>query len=157
MSEKTTPAHSDQHDDPTLWLENQICFPLYSAHNALLRTYRPILELLDLTYPQYLVMLALWKEQPVTVSELGRCLFLDSGTLTPLLKRMEAKGLITRKKSAQDERVKQIELTAKGQELKKQAKGVPEQLAQKNTDMTMEEISQLKALCEKFFDQLNDR
>jgi len=92
--------------DNVLCLENQVCFSLYSAANAMVRAYRPMLDKLDLTYPQYLVMLVLWQEQGISVKTLGDKLFLDSGTLTPLLKRLESKGLVSRGRSEQDERVR---------------------------------------------------
>tara|TARA_A100001391_G_scaffold7621_8_gene5032 strand:- start:51162 stop:51623 length:462 start_codon:yes stop_codon:yes gene_type:complete len=115
--------------DP-LDLDRQVCFPLYAASNLLNRIYRPILADLGLTYPQYLVMLALWKQVPQTVGSLGEALYLDSGTLTPLLKRMEAAGLITRNRDAADERRVLIDLTPKGRALRTEALRVPEALAE---------------------------
>ena len=90
-------------DDPLL-LDRQVCFPLYAATNLLNRLYGPVLRPLGLTYPQYLVMLVLWEEEPQTVGALGARLYLDSGTLTPLLKRMEAAGLVSRTRDAEDQR-----------------------------------------------------
>jgi DNA-binding MarR family transcriptional regulator len=94
--------------DPALLLDNQLCFALYSTSLAMTKLYKPLLAGMGLTYPQYLVMLALWERDDVTVSELGERLFLDSGTLTPLLKRMETAGFLLRSRSAQDERRVQI-------------------------------------------------
>lgn len=111
-------------DDP-LDLDRQVCFPLYAASNLLNRLYRPILGELGLTYPQYLVMLVLWKRAPQTVGSLGEMLHLDSGTLTPLLKRMEQARLISRTRDASDERRVLIDLTAKGRALRSQAEKVP--------------------------------
>lgn len=102
-----------------LLLDNQLCFALYSASNAIVRAYRPLLEQLDLTYPQYLVMLVLWQQDGVSVKQLGEQLFLDSGTLTPLLKRLDVKGLVRRERSEQDERIRVLTLTEQGKALKK--------------------------------------
>ena len=111
--------------DPALLLDNQLCFALYSTSLAITKLYQPLLAELGLTYPQYLVMLVLWEHDDVTVSQLGERLFLDSGTLTPLLKRMEAAGLLERTRSSVDERRVQIALTAGGHALKAQAAKVP--------------------------------
>ena len=97
--------------DSALLLDNQLCFALYSTSLAMTKLYKPLLEELGLTYPQYLVMLVLWEQDDVAVSELGSRLYLDSGTLTPLLKRMEAAGLLARSRSAEDERRVNIALT----------------------------------------------
>ncbi len=115
-------------NDEFLKLDNQLCFVLYACSRGLTRTYRPLLAELDITYPQYLVMLVLWEQDGVSVKALGERLFLDSGTLTPLLKRMASSGLITRQRSQTDERRVNIFLTAKGKALKKRAHAVPETL-----------------------------
>ena len=104
--------------NPALQLDNQLCFALYSASLAMTKLYKPLLEPLGLTYPQYLVMLVLWEHETMSVSELGERLFLDSGTLTPLLKRMQAAALVQRKRSVQDERRVDITLTPAGRKLK---------------------------------------
>ncbi len=109
-------------------LDEQLCFALYSTGLALNKVYRKLLGPLGLTYPQYLVMLVLWERDNVTVSEIGERLFLDSATLTPLLKRLESAGLITRTRARDDERQVIIELTAQGRQLKTQAKSVPTEL-----------------------------
>ncbi|SMC26075.1 DNA-binding transcriptional regulator, MarR family [Andreprevotia lacus DSM 23236] len=114
--------------DPLL-LNQQLCFPLYAASNMLTRAYRPLLDALGITYPQYLVMLALWERAPRSVGELGKELYLDSGTLTPLLKRMEALGLVTRQRASDDERRVDIHLTDAGRALRTQAEGIPGALA----------------------------
>jgi DNA-binding MarR family transcriptional regulator len=111
-----------------LKLDNQLCFAVYAASHALNATYKPLLEPLGLTYPQYLVMLALWQEDGVTVSGLGDRLGLDSGTLTPLLKRLEAADVVSRLRDTADERQVRITLTAAGRALKQRAKGIPRQL-----------------------------
>ena len=108
-----------------LALERQVCFALAIATRSVLAVYRPILEPLGLTHPQYLVMLALWGESPLSVKELGALLQLDSPTLSPLLKRLEAAGLITRSRRADDERVLDVELTETGRKLRTRAEGVP--------------------------------
>ena len=113
------------HANPALLLENQLCFALYSTSLAMTKLYKPLLEVLGLTYPQYLVMLVLWEQDDVSVSSLGERLFLDSGTLTPLLKRMEAAGLLVRTRAKDDERRVQIALTPTGHQLKGQAGSVP--------------------------------
>ncbi|WP_395021638.1 MarR family winged helix-turn-helix transcriptional regulator [Dongia sp.] len=111
-----------------LKLDNQLCFAVYAAAHAFNATYKPLLEPLGLTYPQYLVMLVLWQEDRVTVSAIGGRLGLDSGTLTPLLKRLEAAGLVSRLRDAADERQVRISLTAAGRALKQKAKGIPQDL-----------------------------
>jgi MarR family transcriptional regulator, organic hydroperoxide resistance regulator len=111
--------------DVALRLDNQLCFALYSASLAMTKLYKPLLETLDLTYPQYLAMLVLWEQDGVSVSALGERLFLDSGTITPLLKRMEEKGLLRRQRSTQDERRVEVFLTTQGKDLKAQAASIP--------------------------------
>jgi MarR family transcriptional regulator, organic hydroperoxide resistance regulator len=111
--------------DPALLLDNQLCFALYSTSLAMTKLYKPLLEELGLTYPQYLVMLVLWEEDGPMVSELGERLYLDSGTLTPLLKRLEAAGLIARVRDTQDERRVHITLTAAGRKLRARAQKIP--------------------------------
>ena len=112
-----------------LRLDNQLCFALYAASGLVTRAYRPLLEPLNLTYPQYLVMMALWERAPRTVKDLGQALDLDSGTLTPLLKRLETAGFVTRRRDAEDERRVQIELTVAGDALRGPAAEVPAALA----------------------------
>jgi len=111
-----------------LRLDQQLCFPLYAASNLMTRLYRPLLDELGLTYPQYLAMLVLWEASPSTVSALGERLLLDSGTLTPLLKRLESAGLVCRTRDAADERRVLVSLTAEGLALRSRAEGVPHRL-----------------------------
>lgn len=111
--------------NPALLLDNQLCFALYSTSLAMTKLYKPLLDELGLTYPQYLVMLVLWEQDGITVSALGERLFLDSGTLTPLLKRMEAADLLVRIRSKEDERRVHISLTEGGRQLKEQAARIP--------------------------------
>lgn len=112
-------------NDAMLRLDNQLCFALYSASLAMTKLYKPLLDALQLTYPQYLVMLVLWETDGLTVSALGERLFLDSGTLTPLLKRMETAGLLQRQRSAEDERRVEVFLSPAGLALKSKALGIP--------------------------------
>ena len=112
-----------------LKLENQMCFPLYAASREVIKRYRPHLEKLDLTYTQYIAMMVFWQEKKLSVKELGKKLFLDSGTLTPVLKSLEAKGYVHRFRSKEDERVLLVEITDKGEELKEQAALIPEKMA----------------------------
>ena len=119
-------SNADKPDtDSMLRLELQLCFALYATSRAVTNAYRPLLSSLNLTYPQYLVMLVRWERGGLTVGELGSCLYLDTGTLTPLLKRLERQGLITRTRSQQDERQVHIALTADGQQMRKNAESIP--------------------------------
>lgn len=113
--------------DP-LKLENQLCFPLYACSKEIIRRYKPFLDPLDLTYTQYITLLVLWEKKTVNVKELGDRLYLDSGTLTPLLKKLEAKGLVTRTRSSTDERSVDIALTDAGAALRQQAAKIPEKM-----------------------------
>ena len=111
-----------------LALDNQFCFALYSASHAVTKTYKPLLDRLGLTYPQYLVMLVLWEQDGILVKDIGARLFLDSGTLTPLLKRLEGNGLLERRRDPLDERQVRISLSAPGRALRDQAMEIPQQL-----------------------------
>lgn len=114
--------------DDVLHLDQQVCFPLYAAANAMVRLYRPLLDALGLTYPQYLAMLVLWEQDGRSVGELGKLLHLDSGTLTPLLKRLESAELVTRGRDPADERRVVITLTAAGRKLRAKAQDIPQKL-----------------------------
>lgn len=116
--------------DDILKLENQLCFSIYAASRAITGVYRPFLDELGITYPQYLVLLVLWENQMVTLKELGNKLYLDSGTLTPLLKRLEHVELIKRERSLEDERILCVSITQKGLELKERAIKIPECILQ---------------------------
>ena len=122
MPNKTDTANAT---DAMLQLDNQLCFALYSTSLAMTKLYKPLLEELGLTYPQYLAMLVLWEKDGLSVSELGERLYLDSGTLTPLLKRLEAIGLVARIRAVEDERRVHITLTAAGRKLKAKAAKIP--------------------------------
>ena len=140
---------------PQQLFENQICFPLYSAANAVVRSYRPLLKELDITYLQYMVLMILWQETSLNVKELGERLRLDSGTLTPLLKRLELKGLVARSRSDIDERVRIIKITAEGLALKKQAANIPTRLAS-SIGLSKTQGKQLKQLCEQLLAAIED-
>jgi len=121
-------ANNSPQANPAPLLDNQLCFALYSTGLAMNKVYRKLLRKLDLTYPQYLVMLVLWERDAVSVSDIGARLFLDSATLTPLLKRLEAAGLLTRSRSASDERQVVVALTSPGRALAQQAGAIQEQV-----------------------------
>lgn len=129
-------------DDAILFNE-QLCFPLYAASNLITRLYRPLLSELGLTYPQYLVMMLLWETAPQSVSDLGKALHLDSGTLTPLLKRLEVSGLVIRQRDNEDERRVFILLTEQGSALRVPAAKIPIAL-QQATQCSNEELSELR-------------
>ena len=124
----TTQPTTPPKPDDWLRLDQQLCFALYSTSLAMTKVYKPILGELGLTYPQYLVMLVLWEQDEASVSELGGRLTLDSGTLTPLLKRLESAGLVRRGRDAEDERRVLVSLTDAGRDLRSAAAGVPERL-----------------------------
>ncbi|EKZ98242.1 Organic hydroperoxide resistance transcriptional regulator, MarR-family protein [Cupriavidus sp. HMR-1] len=128
MRDTTTPSRTEASSNDWLLLDQQLCFALYSTSLAMTKIYKPILSELGLTYPQYLVMLVLWESNTLTVSELGTRLRLDSGTLTPLLKRLESAGLVARERDAKDERRVLVNLTDAGQRLRASAVGIPEKL-----------------------------
>lgn len=140
-------------ENQELRIENQVCFSLYSASNALIRAYKPLLKELDLTYLQYMTMMVLWESSPITVKQLGERLHLDSGTLTPLLKRLQDKGVVNKKRSEKDERKVFLHLTEQGQQLKEQAKSVPHKLMCQ-IDMSVEQALQLKSLSDLLLSQL---
>ena len=127
-ADTSTPTAADRRADAWLALDKQLCFALYSASLAMTKVYKPLLAPLGLTYPQYLVMLALWEADGLTVSALGDRLALDSGTLTPLLKRLEAQGQLSRERDAQDERRVIVRLTPAGRQLKVRARKVPQEV-----------------------------
>jgi DNA-binding MarR family transcriptional regulator len=143
-----------QAGDGLLQLTNQICFAVYSTAHAFNRVYKPLLDRLGLTYPQYLVMLVLWERDGVAVKDIGDRLFLDSGTLTPLLKRLEAAGLVRRTRSADDERQVLISLTAQGQALKEKARAVPQAILAASA-CSMAELATMKNELVALRDRLN--
>ena len=148
MARKLTAA-----DEP-LKLDNQICFAVYSAAHAFNRVYKRVLDELGLTYPQYLAMLVLWERDGLAVKAIGDQLFLDSGTLTPLLKRMEGMGLVKRTRSTEDERQVLIALTAQGQALKEKARTLPQSILSA-AQCSVSEIVAMKDEIVKLRDKLN--
>ncbi|MEN0107754.1 MAG: MarR family transcriptional regulator [Pseudomonas sp.] len=126
-----------------LKLENQLCFALYSTSLAMTKVYKPLLQALNLTYPQYLAMLVLWEADGITVGELSQHLLTDPGSVTPLLKRLEAEGLLTRTRSSQDERVVELRLTDKGRALQEQALNIPACIL-KASEQQPEQLLELK-------------
>ncbi|MCY1336479.1 Organic hydroperoxide resistance transcriptional regulator [compost metagenome] len=126
-----------------LRLDNQLCFALYSTSLAMTKVYKPLLQALNLTYPQYLAMLVLWEGDGITVGELSQRLLTDPGSVTPLLKRLEVEGLLSRTRSSADERVVELRLTAKGRALQQQAEAIPGCIL-KATGDSLEELQALK-------------
>lgn len=126
-----------------LLLDNQLCFALYSTSLLMTKTYKPLLQALGLTYPQYLAMLVLWENEGITVSEISARMLTDPGSLTPLLKRLESEGLLQRQRSSQDERVVQLHLTDKGRALHEQAKTLPACIL-KATGLNLEKLGELR-------------
>ncbi|MEL0630432.1 MarR family transcriptional regulator [Psychromonas aquatilis] len=153
--EQANRTQQEASENPDLMIENQVCFSLYSAANAIIRAYRPMLKSLDLTYPQYLVMIVLWQYDGINVKALGNKLHLDSGTLTPLLKRLESKQLLSRVRGEKDERVREIYLTEQGQKLKAQAEKVPNQMLCKSK-LPIDELLTLKTGCDKIYENLEE-
>lgn len=137
-----------------LKLNNQLCFPLYALSKEITRRYTPFLDALDLTYPQYLVMLVLWEHGEQRVNDIGAKLLLDSGTLTPLLKRLESKGLILRNRSTADERSVVITLTEQGRELENIAAQIPEKVGN-CLNLNFEEATVLRKLTHQLLQQLS--
>jgi DNA-binding MarR family transcriptional regulator len=137
-----------------LSLDRHLCFALYSASRAVTAAYRPILTEMNLTYPQYLVLLVLWEQGRITVGQLGERLQLDSGTLSPLLKRLQANGFVRRERSSVDERLVEVTLTDAGRALQRRAQCIPEQLLTA-TGMTEEEAADLRDAVRQLTDALN--
>ena len=138
-----------------LKLENQLCFPLYAASREMIKLYRPFLQKLDLTYTQYIVMQVLWERESVSVRDMGHVLHLDSGTLTPVLKSLEAKGLVKRYRCVYDERVLIAEPTPKAMELRDKAMNVPEGMGECPA-LSAEEYRQLYGLLYKLLDCMEE-
>ena len=135
-------------DNDSLKLKNQLCFPIYLCSKEIIRKYTPWLAEIDLTYTQYIVMMYFWEKEKSNVKEIGKTLLLDSSTLTPLLKKLENKGFITRVRSMIDERNLEVEITEKGRKLKDKAKTIPEKMG-KCIDLSEEEATSLYSLMHK--------
>lgn len=127
---------SENYDN--LKLENQLCFPLYACSKEIIKRYKPLLTSLDLTYTQYIVMMVMWEKKKINVKKLGEVLFLDSGTLTPVLKKLESKGYISRTRNSEDERNLIISIEQKGIRLREKAKNIPEEM-KKCVNLTQDE------------------
>ena len=138
-----------------LLLRSQLCFPIYACAREVIKAYHEPLSALNLTYTQYLVMMVLWEEKKKSVRELGECLYLDSGTLTPLLKKMEAKGYLVRERCPEDERCVIVSLTAKGEALRKDAESVPHCMAAKSP-LSKEEAETLYKILYKLLHSIHD-
>lgn len=136
-----------------LKLENQLCFPLYACARKIVNAYTPYLKPLGLTYTQYIVFMVLWDKEKVTVGELGKTLSLDAGTLTPLLKKLEKEGYITRERSKEDERVTELVITGKGNDLKKKCKDIPSKVASVLSSLKQNEIESLYKILYKIIEQ----
>ena len=132
-----------------LKLDNQICFPLYAASKEIVKRYKPFLDEIDLTYTQYITMLVLWEKEKIGAKELGEKLYLDSGTLTPVLKSLEQKGLLTRTRPACDERTLVAQLTEKGRQLKDQAVSIPAKMVSSCVSLSPEEAATLYVILYK--------
>ncbi|MDU4694435.1 MULTISPECIES: MarR family winged helix-turn-helix transcriptional regulator [Paenibacillus] len=141
-------------NEQNLKLGEHLCFSLYACSRAILRLYRPYLDELELTYPQYLVLVTLWEKEKSTIKELGEALDLDTGTLTPLLKRMEAAGLLERHRDSADERVVNVLITSKGKALQEKATCVPQSLLAAS-DMESEELNRLNETILQLLEQVN--
>ena len=144
MSEKTFDA---------LKLENQLCFPMYACSREVIKQYKPFLDAIDLTYTQYIAMTALWEKKQLTVKQMGDMLYLDSGTLTPLLKKLEGKGFLTRKRSEEDERNLLVTLTREGEALREKTLALSGQVMQK-IHLTEEEILALRRILHKLLEEM---
>lgn len=145
-------------DDTQLQLSNQICFPLYSVSRLLTKAYKPYLDQMGITYPQYLVLMVLWENDGVFINEISEKLLLNTNTLSPLLKRMENSNLLKRNRSCEDERSVIIELTEKGKNLKKQAAPVPDELVKIliTENIQLDEVIQLKGMLNEWIEVLSD-
>ena len=139
----------------SLKLENQLCFPLYACSKEIVRRYKTYLNRLDLTYTQYIVMMVMWEEKELNVKELGDKLFLDSGTLTPVLKKLEAKGYVTRERSKIDERTLIVTLTGSGKELREKAVDIPVGM-RGCLKLSDEEMVQLRTMLNKILSDMGD-
>ena len=137
-----------------LKLENQLCFPLYAAAKEVVRKYKPYLDELDLTYTQYITMMVLWENESMNVKELGSKLYLDSGTLTPLLKKLESKGYITRSRCKEDERNLIIQITDTGDKLKEKAAQIPGDMTEKWVNISEDEIEVMYHALYKLLSQI---
>ena len=145
----------EENKDEILKLENQLCFPLYACSKEVVRIYKPFLDKLDLTYTQYLTMMVMWEHKEINSKLLGKYLYLDSGTLTPLLKKLESKGYITRTRAQDDERNLVVRLTLEGEKLKNDAIKVPEELGH-SLQMDKDDVKDLYTLLYKVLGKISE-
>ena len=146
-------------EDDSLKLSNQLCFPLYAAARKIVAAYAPFLKEIHLTYTQYVTMMVLWEKREISVKDLGATLYLDSGTLTPLLKKLEKEGLVVRRRSHEDERIVIVDLSEKGEALKEKAKKIPCQMAglltEKGAFLSAEEVEKLMSVLYEIIERLH--
>lgn len=145
----------DERSYDCLKLENQLCFPLYAASKEVIKQYKPFLDALDLTYTQYITMMVMWEHRQISVKKLGEYVYLDSGTLTPVLKKLEQKGFVERRRSREDERTLIVSVTEKGDELREKAVDVPGKLM-RCIKLNLEDGKQLYELLYKLLDAMRD-
>lgn len=146
---------SEEKKYEALKLENQLCFPLYACSKEIVRSYKPFLDKIDLTYTQYITMMVLWEKKKVNVKTLGKCLFLDSGTLTPVLKKLESKGFINRERNAADERNLEVTITPAGEKLRDEALFIPENIGS-CVRLTSDEAKELYRLLYKIIGNIRE-
>ncbi|WP_027205761.1 MarR family winged helix-turn-helix transcriptional regulator [Butyrivibrio fibrisolvens] len=146
---------SEEKKYEALKLENQLCFPLYACSKEIVRSYKPFLDKIDLTYTQYITMMVLWEKKKVNVKTLGKCLFLDSGTLTPVLKKLESKGFINRERNAADERNLEVTITPAGEKLRDEALFIPENMGS-CVRLTSDEAKELYRLLYKVIGNIRE-
>lgn len=140
----------------SLLLKNQLCFPLYAASKEIVKKYRPYLEKLDLTYTQYITLMVMWEKKQISAKDLGNILYLDSGTITPVLKSLESKGLIKRSRGTNDERLLIVSITEKGETLKSQATDIPQTIA-KCVNLNENEALELYRLLYKILNDIDNK
>ena len=146
---------SEEKKYEALKLENQLCFPLYACSKEIVRSYKPFLDKIYLTYTQYITMMVLWEKKKVNVKTLGKCLFLDSGTLTPVLKKLESKGFINRERNAADERNLEVTITPAGEKLRDEALFIPENIGS-CVRLTSDEAKELYRLLYKVIGNIRE-
>jgi DNA-binding MarR family transcriptional regulator len=145
--------------DSNLKLENQVCFPLYSASRLITKAYKPFLDEMGVTYPQYLVLMVLWENYTLSVNKISEKLMLNTNTLSPLLKRMEKMDILERTRSTEDERIVVVKLTKKGKQLKSQARPIPEKLLQEllSENIELSDVIQLKEMLSEWINVLSSK
>lgn len=145
--------------DSNLKLENQVCFPVYSASRLITKAYKPFLDEMGVTYPQYLVLMVLWENDTLSVNKISEKLMLNTNTLSPLLKRMGKMGILERRRSTEDERIVVVQLTKKGKQLKSQARPIPEKLLNEliSENIELSDVVQLKEMLNQWIEVLSNK